>query len=115
MAGTVNLRPEVGIEGAQMLKDLMDGVILERVGAAFQACRIMGEENPLVQGLTEKFNNFQNLYNGDLVTVVNKGSKSLEEYSDFATYVAKIQVDSSMKDVEVGTVKPNSYDAAKNL
>lgn len=115
MAGTVNLRPEVGTEAAQLLKDLMDGVILERIASAFQTCRIMGDENPLVQGITEKFNNFQSLYNDTVVPAVNKASKSLEEYTDFATYVARIQVDSSMKDVEVGTVKPNSYDAAKNL
>lgn len=115
MAGSVKLNPEAGVELAGIITNLMDGVVLEVVQNAFQAARTMGDDNHLVEGIKEKFMAFQARYNEQVVPAANKVKQSLEEFTDFADYVAKLQVDSGVKDVEVGAVKPNSYDAAKNL
>lgn len=115
MAGTVNLRPEAGVELATIITQLLDGTVLDVVQNAFQAARTMGDDNNLVEGVKEKFMAFQAKYNDEVVPAANKVKQSFEEFTDFADYVAKLSIDSSVKDVEVGTVKPNSYDAAKNL
>lgn len=115
MAATVNLDPQAGVELAGIITQLLDGVVLETVQNMYQAARSMGDENNLVEGIKAKFMSFQAKYNDELVGNANRVKKSFEEFTDFAEYVAKLQIDSSVKDVEVGQVKPNTYDAAKNL
>lgn len=115
MAGSVNLKPEAGVELAGIITKLMDGDVLDVVQSAFQAARTMGDDNHLVEGIKEKFMAFQAKYNDEVVPAANKVKTSFEEFTDFAEYVAKLQIDSSVRDVEVGQVKPNTYDAAKNL
>lgn len=115
MADTVNLNPEAGQELATILTSLMDGVILDVVQEGYQAARALGDENDMVQQISAKFMAFQDKYNNDVVPGSNKAKTHFEEFTDYAEYVKKLQIDSSVKDVEVGQVKPNTYDAAKNL
>ena len=115
MAGVVILKPEAGLELADILTKVLDGVVLEKVQMAFDAARSLGDDNHVVEEIKRKFMAFQDKYNNDAVPASNKAKQSFEEFTDFAEYIKKLQVDTGVRDVEVGTVKPNSYDAAKNL
>ncbi len=115
MPGTVNLKPEVGTELAAGLSKVLDGTVLEVIQTAYDGIRALGDDNHIVESIKEKFMKIQEKYNGDLVPAANSVKAKFEAYTDYAEYVSKLSIDTGVKDVDVGSVKPNNYDAAKNL
>ena len=115
MAATVKLDPAKGQELAELVTKISDGTILEVVQNAFNACRTMGDDYHLVEGVKEKFIAFQNYYNDNVVPAFNAFKGSAERFTDLADYVSKLQMDTSVKDVEVGSVASDTFNVAGSL
>ena len=114
MAGLVNLKPEYGTELASTLVQITDGQTLDTIQELYNACMALGDNN-LSEGMRAKFMSIQDTYNSLVVPAVNKVKQSLEEYTDFATYVKGLSVDSKAAEVDIGTHAGNNYDAAMQL
>lgn len=111
----INLRPEAGEELAAVVTNFLDKELCESEQALYDACRKMGDENHLVQEITEKHKRVESQYNGPFLDCINAYKRVLDQYTDWSTYSAKLQADSSTRDVEVGAINSGAFDAAHNL
>lgn len=114
MAGRLNLVPEKGEELSSMLQSILNGEVLEAVQDAFAAVTSLGDNN-IVDTMRENFNRIQNSYNNDVVPASKAVMDACEQFTDMAKYVNASSTANSVKDVEVGKVQANNYDAAKDL
>lgn len=111
----VKLDPAKGQELAELITKLGDSQVLEVVQNAYNACRQLGDDNHLVEGVKGKFIAMQNRYNDDIVQALNAFKQSAERFTDLAEHVAKLQMDSNVNQVEVGNVASDTYDVAGQL
>lgn len=111
----INLRPEVGEELATAVTTVLDNEFCESMQGLYEACRSLGDENDLVGQIKEKYNKMQEKYNAEAIPAIDRFKQVMSQYTDWATYVAKLQVDTSVKDVEVGEVNTGAFDAAHDL
>lgn len=111
----INLRPEVGEELATAVTQVLDTEFCDSMQNLYEACRSMGDEHVLVEQVKQKFNTMQERYNTEGIPAIDKFKQVMAQYTDWATYVAKLQVDTSVKEVEVGQVNTGAFDAAHDL
>lgn len=115
MAGKINLDPAKGVELAEVLTKFCDQEVQERAQAAYDAARSLGDDNHLVEEYKAKMAKFQDNYNNNLVPAFASFKAALEEYTDVAEYIAKLGIDTGVKDSDVGSVGAGQFDAARNL
>lgn len=111
----INLRPEAGEELAQIVNTTLDDRLCSTLENLYGACRKMGDENHLVIDITGKYHKAQDVYNSQVLPAVNNYKQVLGQYTDYATYHARLQADDTVKDVNVGTINTGAFDAAHDL
>lgn len=111
----VKLDPKLGGEVQDAIHMIMDNSVINTVGKAFELARALGDDTPIVEAVKDKFIKFQDKYNDEVVPVAKKVQDSMSGFIDSTTLLGNLQSDSSMKDVEVGTVQDNMYDAMNEL
>lgn len=109
-----NLDPKLGEEAARLMETELNGGILEDVNAAYKAVETLGD-NTIIEQMKEKFGNLAAYYNGSYMEALNAVKKNLEEYTDFASFVAKIQSDTSVKNEEIDPVKDAGFSEAATM
>lgn len=111
----IKLNPELGQRLATELTEVFDKKILDAISEEYNAVKKLGEDTTEVQLLKEKFKKFEQYYNDEFVPALNAAKKELEAYTDLSEYMVKIQVNTDVKAVDVGTVAGGAFDAAKQL
>lgn len=115
MAGKVNLDPAKGAELAAILVRYCDVECIEAAQVANDAIRSLGEENNCGQQLREKMRRIQDNYNNNLVPAFNAAKAAIEEFTDVAEYISKLQIDATVAQSDVPQIAGGQFDAAKNL
>lgn len=115
MAGVINLDPQKGEELVSTLSSILNGTLLEVIQEGYDATLALGEGSSIVESMKENFGRIQTSYNDDVVPAVKAVNVSAEQFTDMAKYVNAAQTANSVKDIEVGKVGANNYDAAMNL
>lgn len=111
----INLRPEAGEELASAVTQVLDTEFCDAMQGLYDACRSLGDETNIVQDVKQKFMNAQEKYNAEGIPSLNKFRQVMEQYTDWATYVSKLQADTSVKDFETGNINTGAFDAAHDL
>lgn len=115
MAGKVNLDPAKGMLLAETLVKFCDQECIEVAQVANEAIRSLGDDNNCGDQLKQKMMNVQNNYNNNLVPAFNAVKAALEEFTDFAEFVSKLQIETTVTQSDVGTVGAGQFDAASRL
>lgn len=115
MAGQVHLDPAVGMELAEVLTKFCDQEIQELAQTGFTAVRSLGDDNHCVEEFKTKYQNFQNDYNTNLVPSFASFKSALEEFTDVATYISKLAINTQAAESDAGTIASGAFDAARNL
>lgn len=108
------LDPKLGEEAVQTLETELNGAILEDVSAAYKAVETLGD-NTIIDQMKEKFGALANFYNGPYITALEAIKTNLLEYTDFAEFVSKMQVDTSVKTEDIDPVKDAGFGDAASL
>lgn len=115
MAGIVNLDPAKGVELAELLSKFCDQEVQETANNDYQAISSLGEDNHIVEEYKQKMNSFQNNYNNNLVPSFNSLKTALEEFTDVATYISKLSIDTNVSESAGAVIGGGQFDAARNL
>lgn len=110
----LNLKPEVGEELAFGATKLLDEDFLDTVKACYDVAEAMGD-NPVAQQLCERFKALQDKYNADGVPGAEKWLAGLQEYTDAAEHLKKIQGDTTVKGQVEGEIKTGGFSAVTEL
>lgn len=111
----MNLNPEIGTRLAEMLSGAFDREVQEAFQLAWDAINSLGDNN-VTEQQKAKIIACQNLYNSEFVPKLSACKAGFEEYTDVATYLAKVQLDTAVTGVDVGgSVGSGLFDAARNL
>lgn len=110
----IQLKPEIGTELASALSQVLDGTAIEVISEAYKASLALGD-NAITEQNRDKYMKVQAMYNDTLVPAVQAVQASFGEFTDLAQYTNNLQVDTNVKDVDIGTYEGNQYDAARSL
>lgn len=109
-----NLDPKLGEEAARLMESELNGGILEDVNTAYKAVETLGDNN-ITEQMKEKFVNLAAYYNGPYMEALAAVKKNLEDYTDFASFVDKIQSDTSVKGEEIDPVQDAGFGEAASM
>lgn len=114
MAEQFNLDPELGTRVSESLTNILNGSILSSISSAYAAMTKQGENN-LTEQIKEKFMNIQKFYNDSVVPAMDVVLHNLEEYTDLADYINKLNVDTSIKAEDIDPVEEAGFTEAMNI
>lgn len=93
----VNFDPAKGMEVAEQLTRLCNGEMLEVAQVMYDAIKSLGDDNNITTQFGERLGNFQNVYNAQCVDAFNSLKAGAEQFTDIATYVSKVQLNTSVQ------------------
>lgn len=110
-----SMDPRLGMEAVQVMEKELNGEILLTVQESYSAVKSLGD-NSLVEQMDTKFKKLSDFYNTTYLTALNAVKKNLEEYTDFAEYVSKLQADTNLKTQDIDPAKDAGFaDAVGSL
>lgn len=111
----MNIKPEVGVELATSMNQLLNGQVLDTIAEAFAAAKEVAGESTMMDSIQANFQKLQNYYNNDVLGNVHQLQQGLQEYTDYATFLTKVQAADSVQEQDVGGVTQNQYDACASI
>lgn len=96
--------PKLGEELVRVMHSELNGVLLDYMAAGFAAVEASGD-NTIAEQMKEKFNKIANFYNGEYMDVLKAVEENATEYTDFAEFLSKMQLDQSVKQQDIDPVK----------
>lgn len=111
----MNLSPKQGEQVAQMTEAILNGKVLDIVRFSHDCTMVLGENNHMVEEYRKEFKNLSDVYNGTILEQSKLFRDNMTAFTDFADYISKLSVDTSVKIEDVGSVQGNNYDLARSL
>lgn len=114
MAEKFNLDPELGTRVSENLSKILNGDITNSISTAYIAMTKQGENN-LTEQFKKKFINIQNFYNDSVIPAMTAVQTNLDEYTDLANYMNKIEIDISIKAEAIDPIENAGFAEAMNI
>lgn len=114
MAEKFNLDPELGTRVSENLLKILNGDVTNSISTAYIAMTKQGENN-LTEQFKKKFINIQNFYNDSVIPAMAAVQTNLDEYTDLANYMNKIEIDTSIKAEAIDPIENAGFAEAMNI
>lgn len=115
MDGQMVFKPGVAEQAAETLSSILNGELQNSVINAWNICKNMGEDNPLVETLGTSLKDYEAKFNDELLPLATRLKDNFFANEEFVKRFNSLSVATVSKDVDLGTVQDNNYDAAAHL
>lgn len=107
--------PKLGEQTAETITNILNGQLPATIMEAYELAKMIGEDNPLVEGLGNLCKLYEHEFNEQGVPRANKIRDNMMANSELAKMFNSLSVAKVAGAADMGVVKDNNYDAAKNL